>query len=129
MEERLKWLAKHDNSVSHFTPQPYVQLANVLRQNGFAAEAARILIRREDKQRAADWDRAITSMDGTLARAMIGYAHLLRPLSSLPFKWIFGYGTSPRALCFGWPASWPSPPGSAMKPTSAGSLHRPPLSS
>lgn len=31
--ERLEWLAKHDNTVSRFTPQPYVQLANVLRQN------------------------------------------------------------------------------------------------
>ena len=60
---------------SRFTPQPYLQLANVLRQNGFAAEAARILIRREDKQRADEWDRAITSMDGTLARELIGYAH------------------------------------------------------
>ena len=44
--ERLEWLAKHDNSVPHFTPQPYVQLANVLRQNGFAAEAAQVLTRR-----------------------------------------------------------------------------------
>ena len=97
--ERLEWLAKHDNTVSRFTPQPYVQLANVLRQNRFAAEAAQVLIRREDKQRAADWDRAITSMDGTLARGLIGYAHLLRPLLSLPFKWIFGYGHQPaRAL-------------------------------
>ena len=59
--ERLDWLAKHDNSVFRFTPQPYLQLANVLRQNGFAAEAARILIRREDKQRAAEWERAMTT--------------------------------------------------------------------
>jgi hypothetical protein len=30
---------------------------------------------------------------------LIGYAHLLRPLLSLPFKWIFGYGHQPaRAL-------------------------------
>jgi hypothetical protein len=61
------------------------------RNNTIRAE----LIRREDKQRTDEWDRAITSMDGTLARELIGYAHLLR----LPFKWIFGYGHQPaRAL-------------------------------
>ena len=46
--KHLEWLAKHNNSVSRLTPQPYVQLANMLRQNGFAAEAARILIWREN---------------------------------------------------------------------------------
>lgn len=46
--KRLEWLAKHDNSVSRLTPQPYVQLANVLRKNGFATEATRILIWREN---------------------------------------------------------------------------------
>ena len=75
----------------------------MLRQNGFAAEAAQVMIRREDKQRAADWDRAITSMNGTLARKLIGYTHLLRPLLSLPFKWIFGYGHQP-ARAFLWVA-------------------------
>ena len=95
VEERLDWLAQHDNTVSRFTPQPYLQLANVWRQNGFAGEAAQVLIRREDKQRADEWNRAITSMDGTLARELIGYAHVLRPFLSLPFKWIFGYGHQP----------------------------------
>lgn len=54
VQERFDWLAKHDATVSRFTPAPYVQLANVLRRQGFAGEAAQVLIRREDKQRAAE---------------------------------------------------------------------------
>jgi hypothetical protein len=34
VEERLEWLAKHDNSVSRFTPQPYVQLAKCCAKTG-----------------------------------------------------------------------------------------------
>ena len=95
VQERLDWLAKHDATVSRFTPAPYVQLANVLRQQGFAGEAAQVLIRREDKQRAAEWDAAVTGMDGTFQRELTGYAHVFRPFLSLPFKWMFGYGHQP----------------------------------
>jgi hypothetical protein len=95
VQERLNWLAKHDATVSRFTPAPYVQLANVLRQQGFAGEAAQVLIRREDKQRAAEWDAAVTGMDGTFQRELIASAHQYRPLLSLPFKWMFGYGHQP----------------------------------
>ena len=52
-----------------------MQLANVLRQNGFAAEAARILIRREDKQRAADWERAMDNVGVSLKHELIAFAH------------------------------------------------------
>ena len=95
VQERLDWLAKHDATVSRFTPQPCVQLANILRRQGFAGDAARVLMRREDKQRAEEWDRAITAMDGTLRRELTAYAHQYRPLLSLPFKWMFGYGHQP----------------------------------
>ena len=54
VQERLDWLAKHDDTVSRFTPAPYVQLTNVLRQQGFVREAAQLLILREDKQRTAE---------------------------------------------------------------------------
>ena len=95
VQERFDWLAKHDAAARRFTPQPYVQLANVLRRQGFAGDAARVLMRREDKQRAEEWDRAITAMDGTLRREFTGYAHVFRPFLSLPFKWMFGYGHQP----------------------------------
>jgi len=95
VQERLDWLAKHDATVSRFTPQPCVQLANILRRQGFAGDAARVLMRREDKQRAEEWDRAITAMDFSLRRELTAYAHQYRPLLSLPFKWMFGYGHQP----------------------------------
>ena len=95
VKERLDWLAKHDNSVSRFTPQPYVQLVNMLRQKGFAAEAAQVLVRREDKQRAADWERAMNKVGVSLKQELIAFAHQYRPLMSLRFKWIFGYGHNP----------------------------------
>ena len=65
--KRLDWLAKHDNSEARFTPQLYMQQANKLRQNGFPKEVARALIRREDKQRAAERKPTISSMDGFFA--------------------------------------------------------------
>jgi hypothetical protein len=55
VQERLDWLAKHDATALRFTPQPYVQLANVLRRQGFAGDAARVLVRREDKQRLQEY--------------------------------------------------------------------------
>ena len=95
VQERLSWLAKHDATVSRFTPAPYVQLANVLRRQGFAREAAQVLIRREDKQRAAEWDAAVTGMDGTLQPELTGYAHMFLHFLSWVFKWMFGYGHQP----------------------------------
>jgi hypothetical protein len=95
VQERLDWLAKHDLFTRPFTPQPYVQLANDLRRQGFAGDAARVLVRRDDIQRTEEWDRAITAMDGTLRRELTGYAHVFRLLLSLPFKWMFGYGHRP----------------------------------
>ena len=61
VQERLDWLAKHDPSVRPFTPQPFVQLANVLRRQGFTGDAARVLVRREDKKRRQEY------MDGQAA--------------------------------------------------------------
>jgi hypothetical protein len=95
VQERLSWLAKHDATVSRFTPAPYVQLANVLRRQGFAGEAAQVLIRREDKQRAAEWNAAVIDIAGILRRGLTGCARVFRPFLSLPFKWMFGYGHQP----------------------------------
>ena len=61
VQERLDWLAKHDATARRFTPQPYVQLANVLRRQGFTGDAARVLVRREDKKRRQEY------MDGQAA--------------------------------------------------------------
>ena len=92
VQERLDWLAKHDATVCPFTPQPYVQLANVLRRQGMISAVNTVMIKREDLQRDADMEQAVQGNEwwGLFALVM-----LLRPFLSLPFKWMFGYGHQP----------------------------------
>ena len=92
VQERLDWLTKHDASVRPFTPQPYVQLANVLRRQGMISAVNTVMIKREDLQRDADMKQAVQGNEwwGLFALVM-----LLRPFLSLPFKWMFGYGHRP----------------------------------
>ncbi|WP_347830172.1 hypothetical protein [uncultured Planktomarina sp.] len=92
VQERLDWLAKHDATVRPFTPQPYVQLANVLRRQGMISAVNTVMIKREDLQRDADMEQAVQGNEwwGLFALVM-----LLRPFLSLPFKWMFGYGHRP----------------------------------
>jgi hypothetical protein len=92
VQERLDWLAKHDASVRPFTPQPFVQLANVLRRQGMISAVNTVMIKREDLQRDADMEQAVQGNEwwGLFALVM-----LLRPFLSLPFKWMFGYGHRP----------------------------------
>ena len=97
VQERLDWLAKHDASVRPFTPQPYVQLANVLRRQGMISAVNTVMIKREDLQRDADMKQAVQGNEwwGLFALVM-----LLRPFLSLPFKWMFGYGHQPSRVLF-----------------------------
>ena len=83
VQERLDWLTKHDPSVRPFTPQPYVQLANVLRRQGMISAVNTVMIKREDLQRDADMKQAVQGNEwwGLFALVM-----LLRPFLSLPFK-------------------------------------------
>ena len=59
VQERLDWLAKHDATARRFTPQPYVQLANVLRRQGMISAVNTVMIKREDLQRDADMEQAV----------------------------------------------------------------------
>ncbi|WP_350314234.1 hypothetical protein [Planktomarina temperata] len=97
VQERLDWLTKHDASVRPFTPQPYVQLANVLRRQGMISAVNTVMIKREDLQRDADMKQAVQGNEwwGLFALVM-----LLRPFLSLPFKWMFGYGHQPSRVLF-----------------------------
>ncbi|MDO7734045.1 MAG: hypothetical protein MUQ17_00345, partial [Planktomarina temperata] len=97
VQERLDWLTKHDASVRPFTPQPYVQLANVLRRQGMISAVNTVMIKREDLQRDADMEQAVQGNEwwGLFALVM-----LLRPFLSLPFKWMFGYGHQPSRVLF-----------------------------
>ena len=97
VQERLDWLAKHDATARRFTPQPYVQLANVLRRQGMISAVNTVMIKREDLQRDADMEQAVQGNEwwGLFALVM-----LLRPFLSLPFKWMFGYGHQPSRVLF-----------------------------
>ena len=82
---------------ARFTPQPYVQLANVLRRQGMISAVNTVMIKREDLQRDADMEQAVQGNEwwGLFALVM-----LLRPFLSLPFKWMFGYGHQPSRVLF-----------------------------
>ncbi|MDB9855836.1 hypothetical protein OAC47_00565 [Planktomarina temperata] len=97
VQERLDWRTKHDASVRPFTPQPYVQLANVLRRQGMISAVNTVMIKREDLQRDAYMKQAVQGNEwwGLFALVM-----LLRPFLSLPFKWMFGYGHQPSRVLF-----------------------------
>jgi len=92
VQERLDWLAKHDATVRPFTPQPYVQLANVLRRQGMISAVNTVMIKREDLQCDADMEQAV---EGNEWWGLFALVMLLRPFLSLPFKWMFGYGHQP----------------------------------
>ncbi|MDB2507201.1 hypothetical protein N9X37_00405 [Planktomarina temperata] len=97
VQERLDWLTKHDASVRPFTPQPYVQLANVLRRQGMISAVNTVMIKREDLQRDADMKQAV---QGNEWWGLFALVTLLRPFLSLPFKWMFGYGHQPSRVLF-----------------------------
>ena len=109
VQERLDWLARHDATVSRFTPQPYVQLANVLRRQGFAGDAARVLVRREDRQRLQEYldgraahKRSRDHLNGDLRPAAASLwadgkfaLNVLKRAAGYLFGLMFGYGHQP----------------------------------
>ena len=89
---RLKWLALHDPTRlgADFHPQPYMQLAAVLRDTGHAEGARRVLIRKERLQRRAQrraaWRRApVEALARTLWDCILAWTidYGLRPLKAL----------------------------------------------
>jgi len=115
VQERLDWLARHDATVSRFTPQPYVQLANVLRRQGFAGDAARVLVRREDRQRLQEYldgraahKRSRDHLNGDLRPAAASLwadgkyvLNVLKYFRGYLFGQMLGYGRRPeRVLSF-----------------------------
>jgi hypothetical protein len=109
---RLNWLGKSRREeisgvvngkggagAGDFDPQPYVQLANILRAQGSRNGAAHVLMDREIRQRRAARLRADAALDGSWAAAWVSIGELVkRPLNWL-FRHMFGYGHQPlRAL-------------------------------
>ena len=114
VQERLDWLAKHDATARRFTPQPYVQLANVLRRQGFAGDAARVLVRREDKQRLQEYldgqaahKQSRDHLNGDLRPAAASLwadgkfaLNVLKRAAGYLFGLMFGYGHQPARVLF-----------------------------
>ncbi|GAB5449273.1 hypothetical protein [Gymnodinialimonas sp.] len=103
--DRLAWLGRACEAMDRpvevgpgFDPQPHVQLASVLRAQGNREGAARVLVDREKRQRAAErarvWARN-TSPQGLLAWLTCAWLRVW----DLVFGLVFGYGHKPvRAL-------------------------------
>jgi len=98
---RLRWLALQPE----FDPQPYRQLAKVLRAQGDEPGATEVLIVSEDR-RYASYGRA-SALWGDFLNATIGYGH--RPLRTI--------GWSLFVILIGWPVVWAAKRAGVMRPT------------
>ncbi len=102
VQQRLDWLEKAVGSMGKkpeigpsFDPQPHVQLAGVLRAQGNREGAARVLVDREKRQRAAAWTRAHDQLDGTWRAAGRSLKGDVAAFASAAFGVVFGYGHRP----------------------------------
>ncbi len=94
-KNRLDWLARQKD----FSPQPYRQLAKVLRDDGDEDGARRVLVEMERRQRAASWAGQPWSW---LLRWTIGYGYYpLRALGGLTLLSVLGWIIYRRALLAG----------------------------
>ena len=98
---RLRWLALQPE----YHPQPYRQLAKVLREEGDEEGAIAVLVASEDL-RYASHGRA-SALWGDFLNATIGYGH--RPLRTI--------GWSLFVILLGWPIVWAAKRAGVMRPT------------
>lgn len=91
---RLRWLARQPPG---YRPQPYSQLARVMRERGSDIGAVRVLIAKEDARRRQRGLGLGERLWGALLDATIGYGY--RPIRAL--WWIFGF-VALGAILFRW---------------------------
>ncbi len=91
---RLEWLARQPPG---YRPQPYGQLARVMRERGSDIGAVRVLIAKEDARRRQRGLGLGERLWGALLDATIGYGY--RPVRAL--WWIFGF-VALGAMLFRW---------------------------
>ncbi|MEJ6391493.1 hypothetical protein [Gymnodinialimonas ulvae] len=107
VQKRLEWLdcacdaMDVDKDVGpNFDPQPHVQLAKILREQGNRDGAARVLVDRERRQRKAVRDRIWAQ--NTSPQGLVAWLWMLcLGLRDALFGWVFGYGHRP-ALALWW---------------------------
>ena len=96
---RLEWLARVDQFAGEFFPQPYVQLARVLREMGHEADARRVLLEKENRLRRHVRQRARVEPDGTTRAGWLSLwadtKNIFRRLRDTALKYTVGYGHAP----------------------------------
>ena len=96
---RLDWLAKGSTWNGEFFPQPYTQLAKVLREMGHDGEARKVLARRERLIRYHIREDARIMPNGDVGVALHSLwrdiINLLRWGFDLLLRWVVGYGHKP----------------------------------
>ena len=96
---RLKWLAKGDRWNGEFFPQPYTQLAKVLREMGHdrAARVVRMAQERLVRQHIRETARIVPNgdVDVALKSLWADARNLVRLLGDWILRWVTGYGHAP----------------------------------
>jgi hypothetical protein len=98
VQERLAWLEKGARSKGEFHPQPYEQLAKVLRESGHSSEAREVLVAKERLQRKAAIDRRRNERLRSKKRwrnAKLRLRNGVATLVDCVFRWTVGYGYKP----------------------------------
>jgi hypothetical protein len=96
---RLHWLGKGDKSNWEFEPQPYTQLAKVLRDMGHDSDARTVLLERDRLLGPPDRARLKMIPDGTwevgFKSLWYDWTHPIRYVLDFIFRWVAGYGHRP----------------------------------
>ncbi len=98
-KDRLPWLAAGSYWEGNFTPQPYTQLAKVLREIGHDREARVVLIERErrlaEHERLSQYRKRNGKYLFPLEKPLKDIAFILQWLWDIAFRWAIGYGYQP----------------------------------
>ena len=96
---RLLWVEKGSEWNGEFYPQPFTQLANVLRAMGHDSEAQKVLFRREQLLRRGRRQEQVVKPDGTLSVGLLSawrsLANTIRYTIDLILRGVVGYGHQP----------------------------------
>ena len=103
---RLAWLARGDRLGDEFFPQPYTQLAKVLRNMGHERGARDVLVARDRKIAAEEWKRAYQSLDGTWTKAWASLGADFRGFINFFSHLFIDYGHRPLKALWSLLALW-----------------------
>ncbi|MEP2027498.1 MAG: hypothetical protein ABJI96_02175 [Paracoccaceae bacterium] len=97
--ERTKWLEKGSYSRGEFAPQPFTQLAKVLRESGHDGEARKVLFKREQLLRRNIRDQQRIAPNGDISVRLRSIWRFIkngfRHAVDLLLRWVVGYGHHP----------------------------------